>query len=93
MYFKIAVVLFLLCMTVAVGRAEEPDEPNTVQCAVIHVDRVLREVKAELFDGDHQELFDDFMPVDDFRLYVKPKWGKSFKKGKAYYTIGFKFTF
>jgi hypothetical protein len=90
--WKISIIALLFLMTVAVARAEEP-EPNCVQRAVIHVDRMLREVKAELFDGDRQEFFNDFMPVDDFRLYVKPNWKKSMRKGQAHYTVGFKFTF
>jgi hypothetical protein len=69
------------------------EEPNLPQRVVIHVDRMARDVHKTFFKTDRQKFFDEFMPVDNFRLYLKPKFGKSLEKSKAYYTIGFKFTF
>jgi hypothetical protein len=91
--WRVSIYILLFLMTLAVARAEEPPEQNCVQRAVVHVDRVLRDVHEELFKGDHQKFFDNFMPVDDFRLYIKPKFAKSLKKGEARYTVGFRFTF
>lgn len=91
--WRVSIYVLLFLMTVAIARAEEPPEPNVVQRAVIHVDRLARDVHEEFFEGDHQQFFDTFMPVDDFRLYVKPKFAKSIRKSQAHYTVGFRFTF
>ena len=90
--WKVSIYILLFLMTITVARAEEP-APNCIQRAVIHIDRTAQEVKAELFDRDRQKFMDDFMPVDDFRFFVKPKIGKSLRKGQAHYTVGFRFTF
>ena len=90
--WRVSIYILLFLVTVAIARAEEP-EPNSFQRAVIHVDRMIREVHSEVFDQDRQKFLDSFMPVDDFRFYIKPKFMKSIKKGKAYYTVGFRFTF
>ena len=71
MYFKIAVVLFLLCMTIAVGKAEEP-EPNWAQIIIIRANQFAAQVHDNL---DVQKKIDDVVPLDDFKVVIKPTKG------------------
>jgi hypothetical protein len=87
---KIALAVFLI---LAAGALAEAGGPNWAQRTVINVDRMARDVHKTLFEVDRQKFFDKFMPVDNFRLYVKPNFKKSLKKGQAHTVVGFKFTF
>ncbi|MBW2645181.1 MAG: hypothetical protein JRE23_03195 [Deltaproteobacteria bacterium] len=57
------------------------------------IDHMARDTHKVLFKTDRQKFFDNLMPVNDFRLYLKPKFEKSLSKGQAHYVVGFKFTF
>ena len=88
--WRVSIYILLFLMTPAVARAEEP---NVAQRAIIHVDRIAREVKEEWESIRPLRAVEERIPLDDFRFYLRPRVGRSVKKGKFYYTVGFKFTF
>jgi hypothetical protein len=88
--WRVSIYILLFLMSLAVARAEEP---NTVQRAVIAVNRIAQDTVDEWEDARPLYWIEDRVPLDEFRFYVKPKISKSIKKGKFYYTVGFTFTF